>query len=89
MLGDNEQITNGSLSFFNAVLFGGWSVEGRSAWGFGFFDRVERYPARSTFGTGAGIDAAWLADADLAVIETAYAGRVSRSIVVEGFRMRQ
>jgi hypothetical protein len=87
VLGDNEQITNGSLSFFNAVLFGGWSVEGRSASGFGFFDRVERYPARSTFSTGAGIDAAWLADADLAVIETAYAGRVSRSIVVEGFRM--
>ncbi|PYR03544.1 MAG: hypothetical protein DMF97_01790 [Acidobacteria bacterium] len=88
VLGDSEQITNGSLSFFNAVLFGGWSVEGRSASEFGFFDRVERYPARSTFSTGAGIDAAWLADADLAVIETAYAGRVSRSIVVEGFRMR-
>jgi hypothetical protein len=88
VLGDNEQITNGSLSFFNVVLFGGWSVEGRSASGFGFFDRVERYPARSTFTTAGQIDAGWLADADLAVIETVYAGRVSRSLVVEGFRMR-
>jgi ABC-type transport system involved in multi-copper enzyme maturation permease subunit len=89
VLGDNEQITNGSLSFSNAVLFGGWSVEGRSASGFGFFDRVERYPARSTFTTAGQIDAGWLADADLAVIETVYAGRVSRPLVVEEFRMRQ
>jgi hypothetical protein len=87
VLGDNEQITSRSLSLLN-VLFGGWTIEGQYASGFGFFDHVERYPARSTFSTAARIDAAWLADADLAVIEMVYTGRVSRSLVVDGFRMQ-
>jgi hypothetical protein len=89
VLGDDEQIMSRGMPLRD-MLFGGWSLDGLDAAGFGFSDHVERYPARSTFGTGGGqIDAAWLADADLVTIETVYAGRVSRSLVVDGFRMRQ
>ena len=45
------------------------------------------YPPRERFGSAPPIDAAWLDDADLAVVETVYAGRVTRSIVAEGFKM--
>jgi hypothetical protein len=88
VLGDNQPIMSGGLPFRN-LPFGGWSFEAPLASGFGVVDHVERYPAQSLFGAAGQIDADWLARADLAVIETAYAGRVSRSLVVDGFRMQR
>jgi hypothetical protein len=66
---------------------GGWGIEG-PALGFDFVDSVAEFPPRYRSSTPSPIDAAWLDGAELAVIETAYAGRVTRSIAVDGFRMR-
>ncbi len=84
VLGGSEQIFGRAVPFAGS-LFGGWTLEGASGSAFGFEDHIERYPA--PFSEAGPIDADWLASADVAVIETAYAGRVSRSIVVDGFRI--
>jgi hypothetical protein len=87
LLGSSERMMDRGVPF-RGLLFAGWSIEGPFGSGFGFLDHVEGYPERSPFATARRIDADWLAGADVVAIETAYAGRVSRSIVVEGFRMR-
>jgi hypothetical protein len=88
VLGGSELMLERGMPF-RGLLFEGWSVEGSFGSGFGFLDHVEGYPERSPFATARGIDSVWLAGADLVVIETAYAGRVSRSIVVDGFTIRR
>jgi hypothetical protein len=55
--------------------------------GFSFVHLAQHYPVRERFGSAPPIDAVWLDGADLAVVETVYAGRVTRSIVAEGFKM--
>jgi len=55
--------------------------------GFSFVHLAQRYPARGPFASPPRIDAAWLDGADLAVVETVYAGRVTRSISAEGFKI--
>ena len=70
------------------MQMGNWFVspsgEGK---GFAFVHLVQRYPARGSFASAPRIDAAWLDGADLAVVETVYGGRVTRSIVADGFKM--
>jgi hypothetical protein len=67
---------------------GGWGIEG-SALGFDFVDTVAEFPPRvGPSSIPSPIDAAWLDGAELVVIETAYAGRVTRTIAVDDFRMR-
>jgi hypothetical protein len=56
--------------------------------GLDLVDSVVEFPARDPGAAPSPIDAAWLDGAELAVIETAYAGRVTRSIAVDGFTMR-
>jgi hypothetical protein len=84
VLGVSEQILSRGVPFATS-FFVGWSVEGAGGSAFGFVDHIERYPA--PFSEAGPIDADWLASADVAVVETVYAGRVSRSLVIEGFRM--
>ena len=81
--GENQQIMFHSMPF-RFLPLGGWSFDVPFAAPFGFLDHAQSYSSRTT----RQIDADWIAGADLAVIETAYAGRVSRSLVIEGFRMR-
>jgi hypothetical protein len=64
-----------------------WGFEG-SGFGFDFMDSVAEFPARGAGTAPSPIDAAWLDGAELAVIETAYAGRVTRTVTVDGFMMR-
>jgi hypothetical protein len=58
-----------------------------AATGLAFSHQLEHYPALSPFGPAPKIDAAWLDDADLAVIDTEYAGRITRSLSIDGFTM--
>ena len=55
--------------------------------GFAFVQLAQHYPAREPFTSAPRIDAAWLDGADLVLVETEYAGRVTRSISAEGFKM--
>jgi hypothetical protein len=89
VLGESEMSFAPSGPSFTGLFFGGWSVESSSGSGLGFLDHVERYPAQSPVNATLPLDAGWFAGADLAVIETAYAGRVSRSIVVDGFTIER
>jgi hypothetical protein len=66
---------------------GYWGSESAGP-GLDLVDSVLEFPARDPSAARSPIDAAWLDGAELAVIETAYAGRVTRSIAVDGFRMR-
>jgi hypothetical protein len=75
----------------NVLIPGGISVGNESpAFGFDLADVVAEFPERSFGSVSASspIDTAWLDGADLVVIETAYAGRVSRTVTVDGFTMR-
>jgi hypothetical protein len=56
--------------------------------GVDFVDEVSEFPARGATAVAPFIDATWLDGADLVVIETGYAGRVTRTLTVDGFRMR-
>jgi hypothetical protein len=56
----------------------------------GVWTRTVRYPTRGAAASVArGIDPAWLDGADVVVIESAYAGHVTRSLEVDGFKMRR
>ena len=70
---------------------GNWSFQPAGVPRRAFFSStiVMHYPARSRVSSDPSIDAAWLADAQLAVVETAYAGHVTRSLTVDGFKMRR
>jgi hypothetical protein len=59
-----------------------------SAFGFDIVEEVTEFPARGDSAAPPPIDAAWLDGADIVVIETAYAGRVTRTLSVDGFKMR-
>jgi len=72
----------------DGMIMGSWFVASPGAGlGFSFVHLAQHYPARGPLGSAARIDAAWLDGADLALVETVYAGRVTRSIVAEGFKM--
>jgi hypothetical protein len=72
----------------DGMIMGSWLVSAPGAGlGFSFVHLAQHYPARGPFGSTPRIDAAWLDSADLALVETIYAGRVTRSIVAEGFKM--
>jgi hypothetical protein len=88
LIGDSEPMVREGPAF-RGLFFAASSVHVYSESGFGFLDRVEHYPARSPVNAIGPLDAEWLGASELVVIETAYAGRVSRSIVVEGFRMER
>jgi hypothetical protein len=64
-----------------------WASESPE-FGFDFVDTVADFPPRDPTAARPTIDAAWLDGAELVVIETAYAGRVTRTVTVDGFRMR-
>jgi hypothetical protein len=84
-LGNNEYMSN------RGMHVGNWSFQPVGAVEPVFSHSIAmHYPARAPFSAADfPIDAAWLADAQLAVIETAYAGRVARSLTIDGFRMRR
>jgi hypothetical protein len=79
----------GSEEFIGAgIQMGSWIVSRPGAGlGFSFVHLAQRYPAREPFASAPRIDAAWLDGADLALVETVYAGRVTRSIAAEGFKL--
>jgi hypothetical protein len=86
--GDSEgtfphgQFNVGAL--FGLSIYGSGSGQPFSEW-----SQTLRYPTRASSSSPAGrIDAAWLDAAELVVIESVYAGRVTRSLDVDGFRMR-
>jgi hypothetical protein len=84
--GDTEGMT--PIGGFSPGGFLGWSVEGNSP-GFSVWTHRLRYPARAASAAGASrIDGTWLDGAELLVIESADAGHVTRSLTVDGFRMK-
>jgi hypothetical protein len=86
--GDNEGMTGrGELNFVGALF--GLSVN-PSTQAFSVWSQTLRYPTRaSTSSSARRIDPAWLDGAELVVIESVYAGRVTRPLDVDGFKMRQ
>ena len=79
----------GPVSEFNmaGMLFGISRVRGEG--GFSVWTRTLRYPTHAASASGARqIDSAWLDGAELVVIESAYAGHFTRSLEVDGFKMR-
>jgi hypothetical protein len=84
LLGDTDPLTD------RPMLFGGWSIGLETASRLAFSDVIMHYPSRSSpSDASARIDAAWLDGTDLVVVETNYAGRVTRSLAIDGFRMRK
>ena len=82
--GDSRQVPIAATSFGS---FLGVTIE--SAPGTGFLNVSLEYPSRTPAAAGAPrIDAAWLDGAELVVIESASAGRVTRSLSADGFKMR-
>ena len=82
LTGDGEFMT------VDGLHIGNWFVSNPVVGpGFSFVHLGTHYPPRERFGSAPPIDAVWLDGADLAVVETVYAGRVTRSIVAEGFKM--
>ena len=83
--GDNRMAPTAA---FSQAGFFGWSVDkhpvGLSVWAPGLTFPTSRISPDSTVR----LDAVWLDGAELVVIESAYAGRVTRSLTVDGFRMR-
>lgn len=72
------------------LQLGNWSIGPAVTSSLAFHDVIQQYPQRlPQSATSLRIDAAWLDGADLAVIETAYTGGVTRSLTVDGFRMRR
>jgi hypothetical protein len=70
------------------ALFG-IHVEGGTQ-GFSVWTQTLRFPPRAMAGSPTRqIDSAWLDGAEVVVIESAYAGHVTRSLEVDGFKMRQ
>jgi hypothetical protein len=65
---------------------GYWAGESPAS-GLDLVDSVVEFPERDPGAAPSPIDAAWLDGAELVVIETAYAGRVIRTVTVNGFRM--
>jgi hypothetical protein len=85
--GDNEGMMPLGQWNLAGALFG-ISIEGGTQ-GFSVWTQTLRYPTRAQSASGARqIDRAWLDAAELVVIESAYAGHVTRTIDVQGFRMR-
>jgi hypothetical protein len=71
-----------------SAQMGNWFLSGPGeGFGFSFVHLAQHYPARGPSASAPRIDAAWLDGADLALVETVYAGRVTRSIAAEGFKM--
>jgi hypothetical protein len=54
-----------------------------------FKDQIDGFPSGRGSDVPSPIDAAWVDGADLLVIEMAYAGRLTRSLTVDGFTMRR
>ena len=77
----------GELNVAGALF--GVTVDGSGAGGFSVWPELLRYPsAVMSASPTPRIDAAWLDGADLVIIESAYAGHVTRSLEVDGFKMR-
>jgi hypothetical protein len=85
--GDNEGMQGrGELNLAGALL--GVSVNPATQ-AFSVWTQTLRYPTRaSSSSPDRRIDAAWLDAAELVVIESVYAGHVTRALDVDGFKMR-
>jgi hypothetical protein len=89
VLGVTQVLRSPAPSIASALIPGGIAVGNESPGsGFVFLDMVTEFPARESGADAPALDSAWLDGADLAVIETTYAGRVSRTLTIDGFRMR-
>jgi ABC-type transport system involved in multi-copper enzyme maturation permease subunit len=55
--------------------------------GFFFAHLIDRFPVDAPIESKPVLDASWIDHAELAIVETTYAGRVSRSISIDDFRM--
>ena len=89
MRGDNQPLSNSGLLLGGSFLRGAFSFEiNDTGFGFVFADLVAQFPPHGAYPEALPIDGAWLDGAELVVIETAYAGRVRRTLTVDGFRMR-
>ena len=90
VLGQTQPLSAPGPRVASVFIPGGISMGSASpAFGFDLVVEVTEFPARGeeTAATPP-IDAAWLDGADIVVIETAYAGRVTRTLTVDEFKMR-
>jgi hypothetical protein len=82
-----EMMPLGELNVAGALF--GIHVDRSGAEGFSISNETLRYPSTVVSASPAPpIDAAWLDGAELVLIESAYAGHVTRSLDVDGFKMR-
>ena len=87
--GDAQELMPlGELNVAGALF--GVTIDGSGAGGFSVWHELLRYPSGAMSASPTPrIDSAWLDGAELVVIESAYAGHVTRTLDIEGFRMRQ
>jgi len=87
----NAQPPVGAVS--RSVPFTGMVVFGSEPGGRGFVVDTLTLPFPYAPGRAGGdvpsLDASWLQEADLAIVVTSYAGRVGRSLTVDGFRLEK
>lgn len=79
----------GASSFFLLSLFGFTLDPGRQGFSVEHFWMDVPPPWRSRAGERSTIDAPWLAGADFVIVETVPAGVVTRTIVLDDFRMQE
>jgi len=82
MLGNSEPLTA------NAVQLGGLTFSQFSG-SADFSDLLVSYPPRGGPYASAALDADWLRDADIVVVDRTYRGRLSRTLTVDGFTMKR
>jgi len=66
---------------------GGWVMFAQTSGGGDFSDLISYYPQRQAAGNSP-LDADWLRDANIAIVETEYRGKLSRDLTVDGFKMK-
>ena len=91
LVGDSQPLQSGGI-------FLGFASFAQGSGGGDFSDLILTYPPRSTGAivtnprpSGAVVpvlDADWLRDADIAIVETEYRGKLSRDLTIDGFKMK-
>ena len=92
--GQQQETAAGSssspLSFLLGVTLGMQGAGGSTARGFNVRSYAFRYPDRNPVASSRPvIDDAWLSGAELVRVQSRYAGHVTRSLTIDGFKMIQ
>jgi hypothetical protein len=86
--GSEQGVGGVSTSMGLPLLFGGWHSSQASGNGFRALSQFIRFPAAGIDDSALDLGAAWLAGAELVIVQTVLAGSVTRSVQIPEFEFR-